>query len=155
MLERYIVFIRVNHTKIHISRLLLEPQNVLFNNKNSIELACLTPWSNVAIIKCLETVYKHVSQKCYTIVDMLGVMSGITDLKPLGHELDLDPAKLNELQQGGGGPEQHAEELLVLWQQKDGDPSWEKLARALKRMGEHEMSRKIVEKHVHNHSDGN
>ena len=96
----------------------------------------------------------QVSQQFYSTVDMLAIMSGITDLKPLGHQLDLDPVKLNELQQGGRSPEQHAEELLVLWQQKDGDPSWEKLARALKRMGEHELARRIGEKHVHNHSDG-
>ena len=86
---------------------------------------------------------------------MLDIVSGVADLKPLGHQLDLDPVKLNELQQGGGSPEQRAEELLMLWQRKDGDPSWEKLARALTRMGELEMARRIREEHVPCHSPGN
>ena len=75
-------------------------------------------------------------------------VADVTDWVELGHQLDVDPVKLTELQQCGRSSESCREELLIFWARKDERASWEKLVRALDRMDEHLASQKIKEKYM-------
>ena len=66
----------------------------------------------------------------------------------LGHQLDISPEKLLELLNSGQSGAECRDEMVAYWEKHDNDTSWEKLARALARMGENKLAEKIIEEHV-------
>jgi hypothetical protein len=66
----------------------------------------------------------------------------------LGHQLDINPEKLSELLNSGRSGAECRDEMVAYWEKHDNDASWEKLARALTRMGENKLAEKIVDEHV-------
>ena len=66
----------------------------------------------------------------------------------LGHQLDINPEKLSELLNSGRSGAECRDEMIAYWEKHDNDASWEKLARALVRMGENNLAEKIIDEHV-------
>lgn len=66
----------------------------------------------------------------------------------LGHQLDVSPEKLSELLNSGQSGAECRDEMIAYWEKHDNDASWEKLARALVRMGENKLAEKIIDEHV-------
>ena len=73
----------------------------------------------------------------------------VSDWKALGHQLDVNPVKLCELQQSDRNPEDCKEELLIFWVEHDRSASWKKLVRALDRMEEQDIAQRIREKYIY------
>ena len=66
----------------------------------------------------------------------------------LGHQLDVSPEKLSELLNSGWSGAECRDEMITYWEKHDNDASWEKLARALARIGENKLAEKIIDEHV-------
>ena len=78
---------------------------------------------------------------------MVSAVEEVSDWRTLGHQLDVDPVKLCELQKADRNPEDCKEELLIFWVKHDRNASWNKLVRALDRMEEQDIAQKIREKY--------
>ena len=82
------------------------------------------------------------------------VLSSISDWEELGHQLQVCPMKMSQLVQYGGDPEHCREEVVQEWLKEDKSASWEKLCRALERMGNVESVQFIKERYISNLSGG-
>lgn len=81
-------------------------------------------------------------------VSMALALKDIERWQELGHQLDISPEKLSELLNCGQSGAECRDKMVAYWEKHDIDASWEKLARALARMGENKVAEKIVDEHV-------
>ena len=65
----------------------------------------------------------------------------------LGHEINYDPIKLQQLSNSGQGSEKCREDMVTDWA-RQGDASWMKLAEALSRMEKDELAEKIKQEYI-------
>ena len=79
----------------------------------------------------------------------MDVLTSISGWEELGHQLQVCPVKMSQLVQRGGDTEHCREEVVQEWL-KDKTASWEKLCRALERMGNVESVQLIKERYISN-----
>ena len=79
---------------------------------------------------------------------MVVAVKDIERWQELGHQLDISPEKLSELLNSGQSGDECRDEMMAYWVKHDNDASWEKLARALMRMGENKLAEKIIDEHM-------
>ena len=79
----------------------------------------------------------------------MDVLTSISDWEELGHQLQVCPVKMSQLVQRGGDTEHCREEVVQEWL-KDKTASWEKLCRALERMGNVESVQLIKQRYISN-----
>ena len=75
---------------------------------------------------------------------MITAVSYIEKWQELGHQLNVDPEKLSNLFKSGRSGAECRDEMMAYWERHNKDASWEKLARALKRMGECQLADSIL-----------
>ena len=89
---------------------------------------------------------------------MAVAVSSIEKWQELGHHLNIDPEKLSNLFKSGRNGVECRDEMMTYWEEHDEGASWEKLARALSRMGENQLAQKIINEHTntptHSSTDG-
>lgn len=79
---------------------------------------------------------------------MILAVKSVDRWQELGHQLDIDPEKLSELLNSGKGVAECREEMIAYWEKHDEGASWEKLARALSRMGENQLAERFINEYV-------
>ena len=82
-----------------------------------------------------------------TPTSMTSAVSCIKKWQELGHQLSIDPGKLSDLFKSGRSGAECRDEMMTHWESHNKDASWEKLARALKRMGEYQLADSILHEH--------
>ena len=75
----------------------------------------------------------------------MDALRGVKKWKELGHQLNINPEKLSILFNSGRSEEECRDEMISYWKKYDNDTSWEKLVRALLRIGENKLAEKIIE----------
>ena len=75
---------------------------------------------------------------------MAAAIRSIEKWQELGHQLNINPEMLSNLFNSGRSGAECRDEIIAYWEKHDNDASWEKLARALARMGETKLAEKII-----------
>lgn len=75
---------------------------------------------------------------------MVKAVIGIEKWQELGHQLNIDPEKLSNLFKSSRSGAECRDEMIAYWERHDKDASWEKLSRALSRMGENRLAKEIL-----------
>ena len=75
---------------------------------------------------------------------MAAAVRTIEKWQELGHQLNINPEKLSNLFNSGWSGAECRDEMIAYWEKHDNDASWEKLARALVRMGENQLAERII-----------
>ena len=79
---------------------------------------------------------------------MAVAVKSIEKWQELGHQLNINPEKLSNLFKSGRSGAECRDEMIAYWEKHDNDASWEKLARALSRMGEDQLAVRIIKEHM-------
>ena len=75
---------------------------------------------------------------------MAAAIKSIEKWQELGHQLNINPEKLSNLFNSGRSGAECRDEMMAYWEKHDDAASWEKLARALARMGENQLADRII-----------
>ena len=75
---------------------------------------------------------------------MAAAVRSIEKWQELGHQLNINPEKLSNLFNSGRSGAECRDEMIAYWEKHDDDASWEKLGRALARMGENQLAERII-----------
>ena len=76
---------------------------------------------------------------------MAAAVKSVKKWQELGHQLNISPEMLSNLFNSGQSGAECRDEMVAYWEKHDNDASWEKLARALARMGENQLAERIIE----------
>ena len=79
---------------------------------------------------------------------MVAAVRSIEKWQELGHQLNINPEMLSNLFKSGRSGAECRDEMMTYWEKHDNDASWEKLARALMRMGENQLAETIINEHA-------
>ncbi len=75
---------------------------------------------------------------------MAAAVRSVEKWQELGHQLNISPERLCNLFNSGRSGAECRDEMVAYWEKHDNDASWEKLARALARMGEIKLAEGII-----------
>ena len=75
---------------------------------------------------------------------MAAAVKSVEKWQELGHQLNISPEMLSNLFNSGQSGAECRDEMVAYWEKHDNDASWEKLARALARMGENQLAERII-----------
>ena len=78
---------------------------------------------------------------------MVAAVKSIEKWQELGNQLNINPEMLSKLFNSGQSGAECRDEMVAYWEKHDNDASWEKLARALARMGENQLAEVIIKEH--------
>ena len=78
---------------------------------------------------------------------MAAAVKSVEKWQELGHQLNISPEMLSNLFNSGQSGAECRDEMVAYWEKHDNDASWEKLARALARMGENQLAEGIIKEH--------
>ena len=78
---------------------------------------------------------------------MVTAVKSIEKWQELGYQLNINPEMLSKLFNSGQSGAKCRDEMVAYWEKHDNDASWEKLARALARMGENQLAEEIIKEH--------
>ena len=78
---------------------------------------------------------------------MVAAVKSIEKWQELGYQLNINPEMLSKLFNSGQSGAKCRDEMVAYWEKHDNDASWEKLARALARMGENQLAERIIKEH--------
>ena len=78
---------------------------------------------------------------------MVAAIKSIEKWQELGNQLNINPEMLSKLFNSGQSGAKCRDEMVAYWEKHDNDASWEKLARALARMGENQLAEGIIKEH--------
>ena len=76
---------------------------------------------------------------------MAAAVKSVEKWQELGHQLNISPEMLSNLFNSGQSGAECRDEMVAYWEKHDNDASWEKLARALARMGENQLAERLIE----------
>ena len=79
---------------------------------------------------------------------MVAAVKNIEKWQELGHQLNINPEMLSNLFKSSRSGAECRDEMIAYWEKHDNDASWEKLARALSRMGENQLTERIIKEHA-------
>jgi hypothetical protein len=79
---------------------------------------------------------------------MITAVKSIEKWQELGNQLDINSEMLSKLFNSGRSGAECRDEMVAYWEKHDNDASWEKLARALARMGENQLAEGIIKEHT-------
>lgn len=80
---------------------------------------------------------------------MASAIRNLERWQELGHQLNIEPDKLSQLLHSGKSVAECRDEMIGYWEKGSSENvSWEKLARALSRMGENKLAEQIIDEHV-------
>ena len=79
---------------------------------------------------------------------MVAAVKSIEKWQELGHQLNINPEKLSDLFNSRRSGAECRNEMIAYWEKHDDNASWEKLVRALVRMGENQLAEKISKEHA-------
>jgi hypothetical protein len=75
---------------------------------------------------------------------MAAAVRSVEKWQELGHQLNISPEMLSNLFNSSRSGAECRDEMIAYWEKHDNDASWEKLARALTRMGEIKLAEGII-----------
>ena len=79
---------------------------------------------------------------------MAAAIKSIEKWQELGHQLNINPEMLSNLFNSGRSGAECRDEMIAYWEKHDNDASWEKLTRALVRMGDNQLADRIIKEHA-------